>query len=54
MNDQIKDFAKNNGYVETIYGRKLYLPILVQKMSKEENMQKELLSMLLFKVVLQT
>ena len=29
--NQIKDFAKNNGYVETIYGRKLYLPEISSK-----------------------
>ena len=29
--NKIKDFAKNNGYVETIYGRKLYLPEISSK-----------------------
>jgi len=29
--NRIKDFAKNNGYVETIYGRKLYLPEISSK-----------------------
>ena len=29
--NKIKDFAKNNGYVETIYGRKLYLPEINSK-----------------------
>ena len=29
--NQIKDFAKNNGYIETIYGRKLYLPEISSK-----------------------
>ena len=34
---EIKDFAKEKGYVETIYGRKLYLPEINSKHAQRRN-----------------
>ena len=51
--EDTKKQAKKNGFVETMKGRKIYLPNISHSNFQVEVLLKELLSMLQFKVLQQ-